>query len=258
MNIRIAVIFLLLIPLLIRATTNKDLENESDTTCCSNSRVLSVKQAILPASLMAYGTLEALVHKDRGILNLAVRHEVVQHNLPKYKIDNYIQYLPAASVYLLNLAGIKGKNNFKDRTFILGIAAIYTAISVNALKYTVRENRPDDSQRNSFPSGHTTVAFMGAEYLWQEYKDVSPWYGIGGYVIAAGTGFFRVYNNKHWIGDVIFGAGLGMLCTKLAYVTYPLLHHRIAAGGKSDASHDVSFYPYFAGQQGGLTVSLQF
>lgn len=63
---------------------------------------------------------------------------------------------------------------------------------------------------------------MGAEFLRQEYKDISPWYGIGGYVIAAGTGAFRVYNNKHWLGDVFFGAGLGMLCTKLAYHLYPL------------------------------------
>jgi phosphoesterase PA-phosphatase related len=40
---------------------------------------------------------------------------------------------------------------------------------------------------------------------------VSPWYGIGGYVIAAGTGALRAWNNKHWVWDVVFGAGLGML-----------------------------------------------
>ena len=69
-------------------------------------------------------------------------------------------------------------------------------LSVNGLKYTVREMRPNGSRRNSFPSGHTTVAFIGAELLWQEYKDTSPWIGIGGYVIAASTGALRVYNNK--------------------------------------------------------------
>ena len=48
----------------------------------------------------------------------------------------------------------------------------------------------------------------------------SPWIGIGGYVMAASTGALRVYNNKHWVGDVAFGAGLGILCTKLAYKLY--------------------------------------
>jgi hypothetical protein len=38
------------------------------------------------------------------------------------------------------------------------------------------------------PFGHTANAFASAEFLWQEYKDVSIWYGISGYIIASGTG----------------------------------------------------------------------
>jgi membrane-associated phospholipid phosphatase len=56
--------------------------------------------------------------------------------------------------------------------------------------------------------------------LWQEYKDVSIWYGISGYV-ATGTGFFRMYNDRHWLTDVAAGAGIGILCTKTAYWLYP-------------------------------------
>lgn len=41
------------------------------------------------------------------------------------------------------------------------------ATSVNTIKYTAQVDRPDKSARNSFPSGHTAVAFMGAEFLWQ-------------------------------------------------------------------------------------------
>jgi hypothetical protein len=64
---------------------------------------------------------------------------------------------------------------------------------------------------------------MGAEFLYQEYKDISPWYGIAGFGVAAGTGFFRMYNNKHWLTDVAAGAGIGILSTKLAYLIYPYL-----------------------------------
>ena len=56
--------------------------------------------------------------------------------------------------------------------------------------------------------------------LWQEYKDYSPWIAYSGYAVAAGTGFLRMYNNRHWLSDVIAGAGFGMLSTKLAYWLY--------------------------------------
>ncbi|MOA07759.1 PAP2 superfamily protein [compost metagenome] len=55
----------------------------------------------------------------------------------------------------------------------------------------------------------------------QEYKDQSPWYGIAGYSVALATGTFRMYNNKHWFSDVVAGAGIGILSTKLAYWVYP-------------------------------------
>ena len=49
--------------------------------------------------------------------------------------------------------------------------------SVTALKRITNVERPDGS-RFSFPSGHTALAFSGAEFLFQEYKDKSIWYGI--------------------------------------------------------------------------------
>ena len=71
-----------------------------------------------------------------------------------------------------------------------------------------------------FPSGHTTEAFAYAEFIQQEYKDVSPWYGAVGYAAATATGLLRIYNNKHWLSDVVAGAGIGMASTKLAYLLY--------------------------------------
>ena len=61
----------------------------------------------------------------------------------------------------------------------------------------------------------------------QEYKDVSPWYGIGGYAAAAVTGYLRIQNNKHWLGDVVAGAGVGIISTKLAYWIYPAIKRKL-------------------------------
>lgn len=137
------------------------------------------------------------------------------------------------------------------------MASLFTAASVNSIKYTARIGRPNKSAFNSFPSGHTAVAFMGAEFLWQEYKDVSPWIGISGYLIATATGALRIYNNKHWVGDIAFGAGVEILSTKLAYWLYPTIQRKLS-NQKNKKSPNFTFYPYYNGQQGGLSISKQF
>jgi len=97
-------------------------------------------------------------------------------------------------------------------------------LTVETLKKSTHELRPDGSDYFSFPSGHTATAFMGAEMLYQEYKDVSIWYGISGYIIASGTGAFRVYNDRHWLTDIAAGAGIGILSTKAAYWLFPTIN----------------------------------
>lgn len=67
------------------------------------------------------------------------------------------------------------------------------------------------------PSGHTSFAFMNAEVLYNEFKETSPWLAYSGYLFATGTGTMRVMNNAHFVSDVIVGAGIAMLITKVVY-----------------------------------------
>lgn len=184
------------------------------------SHVLQLSRIILPSVMLGTGIV-ALESDWMKYQNREVRDELQENIDRRFTIDDFSQYLPMASVYALNRAGVKGKHNFRDRTIILGTAALIMATSVNVLKYTTRVERPDGSTRNSFPSGHTATAFVGAEFLRREYWDVSPWIGVAGYVVAAGTGYFRLHNNRHWLSDVIAGAGIGILSTEAAYWLYP-------------------------------------
>jgi len=174
---------------------------------------------IVPTLLVTYGAL-SLKSGSLKDLNVHVNKRVYLEGQSAH-IDNYLQYAPAVMVYGLNLAGIKGKNNFIDRTVIYGLSNAIMGIVVNTTKHYTKEWRPDGSNQLSFPSGHTATAFAAAEFLRQEYKDVSPWYGIAGYAMAASTGYLRMYNNRHWLGDVIAGAGVGILSTDVAYYIYP-------------------------------------
>ena len=118
---------------------NKDDLSKDSLQNTASESVSFVKRWGVPVSLMAYGTLEAVMMSKTRMLNYAVGHEVIRHKPVRFRIDDYTQYVPAASVYVLNLAGVRGRHRFKDRTMILGLAGLFTAISVNGFKYTVRE-----------------------------------------------------------------------------------------------------------------------
>lgn len=65
----------------------------------------------------------------------------------------------------------------------------------------------------SMPSGHTATAFGLMASL---AEDVRPaWAKVGLYALATGTAWSRVYNNKHWTSDVVFGALVGVTSAKV-------------------------------------------
>lgn len=136
----------------------------------------------------------------------------------KTKIDNYTQFVPYALIPALKLAGYEGRSSWLRLGASAFAANAIMALAVNATKYSVKEMRPDNSTRNSFPSGHTATAFVAATILHKEYGLTrSPWFSIGGYALATATGVMRVLNNRHWISDVMAGAGIGIMSTELGY-----------------------------------------
>ena len=136
----------------------------------------------------------------------------------KTGIDDYTQYFGPAMTVGLKLGGYEGRS---DWSRLLASAAMSYGIMaglVNGIKYTAKEMRPDGSQANSWPSGHTATSFVGATLLHKEYGLTrSPWFSVAGYGVATATGVMRVLNNRHWISDVMSGAGIGIMSTELGY-----------------------------------------
>lgn len=213
------------------------------------------KQLIIPGVLIGYGFIGLESDQLKGF-NTEIREEITENIDHKITIDDFSQYAPAASVYALNAMGIKGKNNLKDRSIILATSYLLMSTSVFALKNITKVERPDGSAFNSFPSGHTANAFAGAEFMYQEYKDVSVWYGISGYLVATGTGLFRMYNNRHWLTDVAAGAGIGILSTKAAYWLYPYVKNTFSHKKENKAT--TMIVPFYNGKQAGAGMVVQF
>ena len=234
--------------------SNENRNSEKDTVNAVNPYQFKLMQIIVPATLIGVGII-GLESDWLKYQNNEIRNELQENIDRKLTVDDLSQYAPMLAVYGLDLSGVKSKHDIIDKTIILGTAYALMGISVNTLKTITKIERPDGSSRNSFPSGHTATAFMGAELLRREYQDASPWIGVAGYAVAAGTGFFRMYNNRHWLTDVVAGAGIGILSVKAAYWLYPTISKTFF---RKRYLKNMYLSPFVSSQEKGLAFRMVF
>lgn len=108
-------------------------------------------------------------------------------------------------------------------------AAISTAGKMSLGRMRPSSERDADdfkpfSGSESFPSGHTTMAFALATSLAHEIRQ--PWATAGLLTLAAGTGWSRLNDNQHWLSDVLAGAAVGVTSAKLIDGKWRVFHVR--------------------------------
>jgi hypothetical protein len=228
-------------------TIKKDLLTAPDTVKKLHSKIWTL---VPPAAMITYGALSFVVHPIRQFDYYIHSTTTRQDADFSTKAESYFQFTPIIMVYGLDLAGIEGKNTFIDRTALLGLSGLFLGGSEEIAKHLTHRLRPNGADRLSFPSGHTGIAFMGAEFLAQEYSEKSVWISVAGYTIAATTGVFRLYNRDHWFSDVVAGAGFGMLSTKAAYLIYPYIRNKLTHGDKKAKRNSLVMPSYQDGAWG--------
>ncbi|MCF0074179.1 phosphatase PAP2 family protein [Dyadobacter sp. CY261] len=194
---------------------------------------LTLQHFYAPASLIIGGLL-ANGHSEESIKNELA--ESRNRHIPRFRthIDDYMQFSPLAIAYGLDAFGIRSKTDVLNRTVILVKGEAMALTTATILKSATHTLRPDGSSYNSFPSGHTTQAFAAATFLNEEYKGRYPWMPYASYTVASSVGLLRVANNRHYISDVLVGAGIGYLSMKVAYWT-----HRYKWGSRHAGSQAV-------------------
>lgn len=148
------------------------------------------------------------------------------------RVAQRLDYFGEGPMLAIGLGGLALAGQLADapgltRTASQGAMAVATATAVTfAGKYALGRARPYQdpdldgdrfaplSGKVSLPSGHTAAAFALATSL----GDASGSGVVKGllYTAAAGTGFARIAQHKHWFGDVVAGALIGIASARFA------------------------------------------
>ena len=110
-------------------------------------------------------------------------------------------------VYLADRARATAAPEAHRRLTFAATSLLAVGVTTWTLKWVVGRQRPNGRSSRSFPSGHTSAAFGVAEVVRQLYGSrlAAPIYAL-----ATVTGISRIHDNKHYLSDVVAGAGLGM------------------------------------------------
>lgn len=194
-------------------TLRYTIENTKNGTACIDrfTHGKLFKSTYIGVPLIVGGLIEK--HQDTKFRKLRNDFMPMFHRT----LDNYTQLAPAAVMVGMKVAGVKSRSSWGRMILSDAFSTALMAGTVQGLKNFTNVTRPDGSDNHSFPSGHTATAFMTATMLSKEYGYKSPWISIGAYSVATATGLMRMANNKHWLSDVMVGAGIGIMTTEFGY-----------------------------------------
>jgi membrane-associated phospholipid phosphatase len=219
MNKQTCLLFFLTVCFPIFSYSQTDLLSDSFYYYKRPSPSAILAQTIAPGILITNGII--CNGKSQG----SVKHWVKRQrdnigNNFSFHVDDYLQFTPLALAYGFEAVGMKPKTDLINRSVILLKSEVLMMATVTLIKNSSKTLRPDSSGHSSFPSGHTAQAFAAATILSEEYGRRYKWVPFLAYGMASSVGVLRVMNNRHFISDVLVGAGIGILSTKIAYWTH--------------------------------------
>ena len=144
------------------------------------------------------------------------------HALPKNS-DAYSTQdaLPALGLFAGTLlyGTLTNESDGRSESWQMVEATGFTAATTYVMKYAAARQRPNKttdpdqwrSGGDSFPSGHTSVAFAIGTVLAESGSDQHRWVRrVLGYGMAGYTGYARLKHNAHWLSSTVAGAAIGI------------------------------------------------
>ena len=198
-------------------TKQKNAVADTATKQENRSQYFKPVTLIIPGTFAAYVALKPAVNGIRNLDNDIMAQ--MKNNHPNFHThaDDYLMWEPSASLYVMDAFKVKTKHSFKEHLLLDAGSIVITGGIGYVMRQVSGHITAYNSQGTKFPSGHIANAFRGAEIIHQELKDNHKLLSYSGYLFATSVGVLRIYNKDHLFTEVLAGAALGMLSTKLTY-----------------------------------------
>ncbi|MEO8512418.1 MAG: phosphatase PAP2 family protein [Ignavibacteria bacterium] len=219
----------------------------------SSSKNLIISSAVVGGTILS-STLDKDVRKAVSIQGTGTYNGNFWDGPTAY---GYVQYpsIFGAALYTVGLFARESELRKTGRMMIQSL--VYSGTIALGIRYLLGRHRPFTSENNqyefsmfnsagdtqSFPSGHTVVAFATSTILAEQIN--TWWARTILYSFAALTGYARLHNDKHWLSDIIFGAALGYGSAK--FVLSREREREENEKKKMKKGGGFSFYPSFNG-----------
>jgi len=135
----------------------------------------------------------------------------------------------AATIYVVGRAGNHPRISHMGSDLIQSI--LIAELMTQTIKYSVRRERPDQSNTFSFPSGHAADTFAFATALERHFN----WkYYVPAYAFATYVAMSRLHDNRHFASDVAFGSAVGIIAgrtvTRYGHRPFPITMTAVPGG----------------------------
>lgn len=205
-------------------------DSASDSgTARSSARVIRWTDAVWAA-----GGVALLSLLDEPVQRYTQKHRsnTLETLAEVFREQGSVFYYGGISLGVLSVGMLSGDADIKRAGGRLVATVAGSALIMQGMKMLVGRSRPNAKvgafdfhpfstledvngveQRGSMPSGHTAMAFAVATSVADDIKSVPV--SVLLYAWAAGAGFSRIYENRHWLSDTVVGAVVGITTAKI-------------------------------------------
>ena len=182
------------------------------------------------------GGLSALMLLDEPAQHVTQESRTPSGNSLAHGLRHFGQpevYVPI-TLGLLGTGLVSGKDEITRSGGRLALTLALAGAASGAAKLALGRIRPSESPdadgympfsgQEAMPSGHTTIAFALATALADDIQ--RTWASVGLYTMAAGVGWSRINDNRHWLSDVAAGAVLGITTAKVVSGRWRIFNFR--------------------------------